>query len=66
MDFDKYIENERIKNDPMEQKPKYYCNNCTFEIYSGDKYYDFEGQILCEECFDEKLEQLKQSIEKIA
>ena len=53
MDFDKYIEDERRKNDPQDQKPYCYCDKCGTEIYRNEEYYSYEGDCLCEECFDE-------------
>lgn len=29
------------------------CSNCGFEFYNGDEYYEFEGDIYCDDCFDD-------------
>ena len=53
MNFDRYIENERIKNDPQEQKIYFYCARCGSEIYKNEEYYFYQRERLCENCFDE-------------
>lgn len=53
MDFDNYIENERIKNDLQEKKVIHTCDNCEAEIYAGNEFWSLEGYTLCEDCFDE-------------
>lgn len=29
------------------------CRHCKGEIYEGEKYLDFDGEIICPECVDE-------------
>lgn len=53
MDFDNYIENERIKTDLQEKDILYNCDECGADIYEGNEFYCLEGFNLCEECFDE-------------
>lgn len=35
------------------------CEECEFEISEGYEMYEYEGETLCEECMDKKLEELK-------
>jgi len=53
MDFDNYIEKERIKTDWQEKDIIHICDNCGADIYEGNEFYSLEGYNLCEECFDE-------------
>lgn len=53
MDYDDYLENERIKNDLQEIPVYTRCDRCNAEIYYGNEYYNYEGDDLCEECFDD-------------
>ena len=53
MNFDNYIENERLNTDLQEQKVMYGCDNCGTEIYKGNEFYLIEGYNLCEDCYDE-------------
>lgn len=53
MDFDNYIENERIRTDLQERKVVHTCDNCGAEIYVGNEFWSLEGYNLCEDCFDE-------------
>lgn len=49
--FDDYIEHERQK---IQDIPSYTrCDRCNAEIYNGEEYFVFEGDTLCEECFDD-------------
>lgn len=54
MDFDTYIENQRINNDLQEQKIFDLCYYCAKEIYYGNDYYVDDNEILCEDCFDKR------------
>ena len=46
------LEKERIA---IEEKYNvvFHCDRCGAEIYENDNYYSYEGDCLCEECFDE-------------
>lgn len=37
-----------------------YCEKCKSEITGGYDYYEYEGKILCEDCFDNELWKLRQ------
>ena len=52
-DFDNEIERQRIELDPQEVKVCFNCDRCNAEIYEGNKYYFYERNSLCEECFDD-------------
>ena len=66
MDFDRYIENERIKNDLQEIDVCFCCERCGAEIYKGNEYYFFERNHLCEDCFDEIQKDEKFEAKRIA
>lgn len=66
MNEDKYWEEQRIANDPQEEKVYFNCDLCGAEIYKGQEYYDCDAGYLCEKCFDEEQEMYKQSCERIA
>lgn len=66
MDFDNYIENERLINDLQEQKVIYSCDECKTEIYKGNEFYSIEGYNLCEDCYDEMQRREKQEHKHIA
>ena len=53
MDFDNYIEKERIKSDLQEKNVIHNCDNCGADIYEGNEFYSLEGYNLCEDCYDE-------------
>ena len=67
MDFDKMLEEQRMKYDLQEANIFHYCNKCNCEIYEGNRYYinDY-GEILCEYCFDCELDEIKRESERIA
>ena len=60
------LEAERLKLDPQETKVYSECDICGSEIYVGQEYYNFEGNILCEQCFDEFQEYKKKECSRIA
>ena len=66
MDFDNYIENQRLHTDLQEQKVLQYCDECQGEIYKGNEYYNLEGYNLCEECFDKMQSKEKEDHRLIA
>jgi len=66
MDFDNYIENERLINDLQEQKVIYTCDECKAEIYKGNEFYSIEGYNLCEDCYDEMQRREKQEHKHVA
>lgn len=66
MDFDRHLEHERIKNDPQEVPVIFYCDECGHEIYKDNDYYDYDNEILCENCLDEILQQIKEESYRIA
>ncbi len=66
MDFDNYIENERIKNDSQEQEANIYCDRCDCGIFEGENYYKYENLNLCEDCMDATLKSEKKECERIA
>lgn len=66
MDFDDYIENQRLKTDLQEQKVIFYCDNCQAEIYKGNEFYCIEGYNLCEDCYDEIQRKEKEDCKCIA
>lgn len=53
MNFDKYIEEERIKCDKQEKKGLFECQYCGANIYDGDIYHELDNEIFCCDCFDE-------------
>lgn len=54
VDYDIWLEQERIKNDPMEQPVIFCCDKCGGEIYKGTEYYETDLYYhICENCFDE-------------
>ena len=53
MDYDKYLENERIKTDKQEKKSMYECQYCGADIYKGEDYHELDNEIFCCNCFDE-------------
>lgn len=66
MDYDRYLENERIKNDLQEVPVIYNCDRCGGEIYKGNPYYETDTELLCEDCFDKMQAREKQETERIA
>ena len=66
MDFDNYIENQRLHTDLQEQEVLHYCDECQGEIYKGNEYYNLEGYNLCEDCFDKSQMQEKEDHRLIA
>ena len=66
MDFDNYIETQRINTDLQEQKVLHYCDECQAEIYKGNEYYNLEGYNLCESCFDKMQMQEKEEHRLVA
>ena len=65
--YDKYLEEERIQNDPQEVEPILFCDQCGVEIYENEEYYEkYDGLCLCEDCFDEFQELEKQECQKVA
>ena len=52
MDFDKYIEEERIKCDKQERKALFECQYCGADICEGDSYHELDNEIFCCNCFD--------------
>lgn len=55
MDFDREIENQRIKSDLQEKEPVLYCTDCHTAIYANEEYYEYYGDDLCEDCIDDRL-----------
>ncbi len=43
-----YLESERLKLDPQEEKVILKCDDCGAEIYKGQEYYDCEAGYLFE------------------
>ncbi|MCR1933558.1 hypothetical protein NSA27_02425 [Clostridium tepidum] len=37
------------------------CNICGNNIYEGEEYYDFHGDIVCYDCSDEYIREFKRS-----
>lgn len=60
------LEAERLRLDPQEAKVCFNCENCDGEIYEGNSYYEYNGDYLCEQCFDKKQEDEKRECERIA
>ena len=49
---------EYLTQTPEEYKHRYHkkftdCDNCSETIYEGQKYYDFDGYRVCEDCVDD-------------
>lgn len=65
MNEDLEIEIYRINHDPQEQKELFNCEICGCEIYKGEEYYEYYGDILCEKCFDKKQELEKNECKKV-
>ncbi len=53
MNFDKYIEEERIRCDQQEKKVILKCQYCGAGIYEGDSYHELDNEIYCCNCFDD-------------
>ncbi len=66
MNEDKYWEEQRITNDPQEMEEYFECDFCGSPIYKNQEYYIFEGDILCEQCFDEVQMTTKRKCQRIA
>lgn len=66
MDFDNYMETQRLQNDMQEVLALNRCDECGAEIYKGSEYYSIEGYNLCEDCFDKMQEQEKNDHRLIA
>lgn len=66
MDFDRYIENERLKTDLQEKNVLYSCDECSGEIYEGNEFFSIEGYNLCEDCYDEMQRREKEEHKHIA
>ena len=66
MDFDREIENQRLKQDLQEVIVFMTCDICGAEIYEGHDYYDCPAGYLCEDCFDKVQSEEKRECEKIA
>ena len=49
---DNQLEAYRIKHDPQEQQPVFQCEHCGKDMYENEEYYEYEGENLCEDCFD--------------
>lgn len=60
------LEDERLKSDPQEVKAYSECDTCGSDIYIGQEYYISEGNIYCEQCFDEMQSDEKRECERIA
>lgn len=43
---------------PEDPDPVYMCEDCGGGIFEGDRYYSVNGEILCEECMEEKYKRL--------
>ena len=39
-----------------ERKPIYYCSECKFGIYEGDKFYRIEGKKYCVDCIRDSVD----------
>ena len=39
-------------NTPPEKDAAIYCERCGGEINVGDEYFDIDGSVLCDDCFD--------------
>ena len=37
----------------MEEKIIAACDNCGFEIYRGESYYNINGEVICRDCLGE-------------
>lgn len=66
MDFDNYIENQRLNTDLQERKAMYCCDECQTEIYIGNEFYSIEGYNLCENCYDEMQKREKEEHKCVA
>lgn len=66
MDFDRYIENQRLSMDLQEKKVMFYCDECQCEIYKGNEFYSIEGYNLCEDCYDDMQKREKENHKCVA
>ena len=67
MDYLDALELEKQKNDLYEEENAYSeCDICGNEIYEGQEYYNFNGDIYCEQCFDEMQSDEKRECKRIA
>lgn len=39
-------------NSPPREEDAIYCDRCRDSIYLGQDYFDIDGEVLCESCFD--------------
>ena len=46
----------------LEKESKCKCERCGLELYPGDKYFDCEGSLLCDECSKEWLSEQSQEV----
>lgn len=54
---------DRWKTTPPEEPESHFkCERCGLELYPGDKFYDCEGSVLCEECSKEWLSEQSQEV----
>lgn len=54
---------DRWKTTPPEEPESHFkCERCGLELYPGDKYFDCEGSVLCEECSKEWLSEQSQEV----
>lgn len=66
-DIERDLEKERLQKDREEQGIVYYrCDRCGADIYKSEDYYSYDGDCLCEECFDEILSDEKAQARRIA
>ena len=67
MDYLDALALEKQKNEMYEEiEPYFTCDKCGADIYEGQEYYNFEGDTLCEQCFDEIQEIEKRECSRIA
>lgn len=64
LDFDKVLEEERIQSDPQEKNPVFQCDFCGRDMHKNERYYEFHGFDLCEDCLDEEQRKEKDEAEK--
>lgn len=66
INWDYELERIRQSLDPQESRVIITCNFCGNNIYDGQDYFETEGNILCENCFDEQQSNEKSECRRIA
>lgn len=47
------IENRMVAESELMYRTVCICDSCCSDIYEGDYFYDFDGDIICADCMEE-------------